>query len=177
MLRKLYQTLQDKTGSALIGTMIFLLCFALVGSMFLEYRQGQIIATDVEEMVRKATVTMAVNNSYNAYTGVRESRSNAYGTLGDGNWADIANTTDLKRQLRKLFQFRSSGGKLTNTNSRGTEFVLDIQRIEYNNELSDSETLLFDVEYQLDIPMRFLGTVITTATVDNTTRVAYNPKY
>lgn len=145
--------------------------------MLLEYRQGQIIAMDVEEMVHKATVTMAVNNSYNAYTGVRESRSNAYGALGDGDWADIANTADLKRQLRKLFDFKSSGSKLTNQNSQGVEFVLDIRSIEYNNELSDAETLLFDVDYRLEIPMRFMGEVITTADIRHTTRVAYNPKY
>lgn len=177
MLKRIYDALRDKSGSSLVGMMIVLLCLALIGSMLLEYRQGQIIALDVEEMVHKATVTMAVNNSYNAYTGVRESRSNAYGALGDGGWADIVNTADLKRQLRKLFNFKTSGNKLTNQNSRGTEFVLDIRRIEYNNELSDSETLLFDVEYGLEIPMRFMGEVATTANIRHTTRVAYNPKY
>ena len=177
MSKKICNALRNKSGSALVGMMVGLLCLALIGSLLLEYRQGQIIATDVEEMVHKATVTMAVNNSYNAFTGVRESRSNAYGALGNGGWADIANTTDLKRQLRKLFDFKTSGSKLTNQNSRGTEFVLDIRSIEYINELSDSETLLFDVEYQLEIPMRFMGEVATTANIRHTTRVAYNPKY
>ena len=177
MLKRMKAFVCDKSGSALVGGCIGLLCLAMLTSVALEYHQTYIIAVDVEEMVRKATVTMAVNNSYNAYTGVRDARGNAYGADGEGGWTDISNITDVKRQLRKLFDFKVSGDKLTNTNRSGVEFVLDIRSIDYVNELSDEDTLEFDVTYTLDVPMRFMGEPLFAAKFNKTTRATYIKKY
>ncbi|WRS29015.1 hypothetical protein U6B65_14750 (plasmid) [Oscillospiraceae bacterium MB08-C2-2] len=176
-MKRLKFKLRERSGSVLLGAAGFLLCMAVLASAVMEYRQAYIIADSTEEMVRKATVTMAINNSYGAYTGVRDSRSNAYGASGDGDWADIANTTDLKRQLRKLYNYKVSGSKLTNSTEAGVLYVLDIRNIDYINELSGNETLQFDVTYRLEIPFRFMGEPILTVPIDQTTRASYTPKY
>ena len=176
MLKRLLFLFRCKRGSALLTAAGILLGFAILGSAVLEYRQGYIIVRGVKEMMEKATVTMATSNSYNSYTGVRESKSNAY-TAHSGSWTDSADTSDLKYQLRRLFDFHVSGNILTNTNAQGVEYELEIKSLEVYNTLASGNALRFEVEYQLRVPLHFLGREWTKFTIDQRSRSSLTPKF
>lgn len=177
MIQKLKNILFSKRGSTVLYAAAILLGCAIIGSAAMEYRQGYIIARGVNEMMEKATVTMATNNSYNSYSGVRESRSNAFSADGVGGWNDRADTGDLKRQLCKMFDFQVSGNSLINYSTSGLEYELNINSLTVHNELTTNNALRFEVKYQLRVPFRFMGKEIVKVEINRKASSSLTPKF
>lgn len=126
---KLRRKLREKHGNILVNTMIWMAILFLLFIALMEFTRVQLISTGVRDAVEQAVTSVAINNSYNSYNGVREGNSGAYELSGE-DWREQISTIDVQNKLASLLHLQSKNGVFISPNPRGDSYEFSISNID-----------------------------------------------
>lgn len=125
----LRRKLKDRRGNILVNTMIWMAILFLIFVALMEFTRVQLISTGVRDAVEQAVTSVAINNSYNSYNGVREGNSGAY-QLSGNDWREQISTIDVQNKLADLLHLQSKNGVFLSPNPRGDSYEFSISDVD-----------------------------------------------
>lgn len=127
-MKKLMQKLRCKRGDVLLWGMIWLLILFMIFVALMEFTRIQLISTGVRDAVEQAVTSVAINNAYNSYNGVREGNSGAY-QLASSDWRENISTIDVQNKLVTLLHLKHKNGVFISPNPEGDSYEFKISNL------------------------------------------------
>lgn len=141
MLRKVQSKLRQKKGASLILAIVLLAILFLTLIYMMEYRRVRIISAGVRNAMEQAVTSVAINNAYNSFNGVREGNSGAYELTGE-DWREKISTIDVQNKLVGLLHLQSKNGVFISPNPEGNSYEFAISQVDVipdNAEFASNE--------------------------------------
>lgn len=129
VLDRLILKVREKRGDILMTAIIWMVILFLFFIALMEFTRVQLISTGVRDAVEQAVTSVAINNSYNSYNGVREGNSGAYELSGE-DWREQISTIDVQNKLASLLHLQSKNGVFISPNPRGDSYEFSISKID-----------------------------------------------
>ena len=137
-----------------------------------EFSRVWIIAQGVKEATQQAVISTINDNYDDVYHAVREGYAAGWYPDGTGRWDESVDTGDVYGQLSETLGLENA--------DRGHQKVTDGMSVELdNNGLSSgqSEGYTAAVEIHLEVPVRFLGNLLPSASMTLHTEAKYVPLF
>ncbi len=140
-LQKVQSKLRQKEGASLILAIVLLAILFLTLIYMMEYRRVRIISAGVRNAMEQAVTSVAINNAYNSFNGVREGNSGAYELTGE-DWREKISTIDVQNKLVGLLHLQSKNGVFISPNPEGETYEFAISEVDVipdNAEFASNE--------------------------------------
>lgn len=148
--------LKSRRGDALVMGMVWILVLFLLFLSLMEFARLQFISTGVRDAVEQAVTSVAINNAYNSYNGVREGNSGAYQLAGD-DWRENISTMDVQNKLVTLLHLQSKNGVFVSPNPEGTSYEFKISELNVTPDnaefASNMEKAKYRATCRVEIPL------------------------
>lgn len=171
--------LKDCSGSGQILTIVILLVVMMTLSFLMEGLRVFNQAMMIREAVEQAIVSVAADNAYNAYAGVREGNAAPY--LPDGSdWRLAVETSDVASHLTSQNNLRRSGTSFYKDSDGQEQWSihnLQVTALPPDIRSENSILLRFEATFIVHIPVRFLGSLKGTYQATQTVKSSYIPLY
>ena len=128
-LQKVQSKLRQKEGASLILAIVLLAILFLTLIYMMEYRRVRIISAGVRNAMEQAVTSVAINNAYNSFNGVREGNSGAYELTGE-DWREKISTIDVQNKLVGLLHLQSKNGVFISPNPEGDSYEFAISEMD-----------------------------------------------
>lgn len=156
MMERIRRKLNSRRGDVLIQGLVWLLIIFILFVGVMEFVRLQIISTSVRDAVEQAVTSVAINNAYNSYNGVREGNSGAYMLSGD-DWRENISTADVEYKLTSLLHLRSADGGLVRMNPDGKTYEFKISGLRVTpdnaNFASNEKKAKYQAACTLTVPL------------------------
>ena len=129
MLQKVESKLRQKKGASLILAIVLIAILFLTLSYMREYRRVRIISAGIRDAMEQAVTSVAINNAYNSFNGVREGNSGAYELSGE-DWRENVSTIDVQNKLVGLLHLQSKNGVFISPNPEGDSYEFAISEVD-----------------------------------------------
>lgn len=154
--------------------LVLLMLFCAVA----EFCRVWIIAQGVKEAAQQAVISTVNDNYDDVYHAVREGYAAGWYPDGTGRWDESMDTGDVYGQLAGTLDLENTGSGYQKIAGGQMEYTVSGLTVELqNNALSSgqSEGYTAIVELQLEVPIRFLGNLLPSATITLHTEAKYVP--
>ena len=155
MLQKVESKLRQKKGASLILAIVLIAILFLTLIYMMEYRRVRIISAGVRNAMEQAVTSVAINNAYNSFNGVREGNSGAYELSGE-DWRENVSTIDVQNKLVGLLHLQSKNGVFISPNPEGDSYEFAISEVDVipdNAEFaSNTEQAKYLASCRVEIP-------------------------
>ena len=156
--------------------LILLMLFCTIA----EFSRVWIIAQGVKEATQQAVISTVNDNYDDVYHAVREGYAAGWYPDGTGRWDESVDTGDVYGQLSETLGLESSGRGYQKITDGEVEYTISGLSVELdNNGLSSgqSERYTAVVEIHLEVPIRFLGNFLPSASMSLHTEAKYVPLF
>lgn len=155
ILDRLISKLRQKRGDILMTAIIWMIILFLFFIALMEYHRVQIISTGVRDAMEQAVTSVAINNAYNSFNGVREGNSGAYELSGE-DWRENVTTIDVQNKLVGLLHLQSKNGVFISPNPEEETYEFAISEVDVipdNAEFaSNTEQAKYLASCRVEIP-------------------------
>ena len=179
-MNRLRQILKDRRGVAFPLIIAIVLVLVMLMCCISEYFRLLIVAQGVRDAVQEAVISTVNDNYDDVYHAVREGYAAGWYPDGTGRWDESVDTGDVYGQLASTLGLENTGSgyqKLSNGNVKYTISGLSVELS--NNALSSGQSKGYTaaVEIHLEVPVRFLGTLLPAAEMTLHTEAKYVPVF
>lgn len=156
--------------------LVLLMLFCAVA----EFSRLWIISQGVKEAAQQAVLS-AVNDNYDdVYHAVREGYAAGWLPDGSGRWDESLDAGNVYGQLALILGLDNTGGGLYKIANGEVEYIItDLTVVVDNNALQSGHSHGFTamVEIHLEVPIRFLGNLLPSASMTLHTEAKYVPLF
>ena len=156
--------------------LILLMLFCTIA----EFSRVWIIAQGVKEATQQAVISTVNDNYDDVYHAVREGYAAGWYPDGTGRWDESVDTGDVYGQLSDILGLENTGHGYQKVTNGKVEYAISGLSVELdNNGLSSgrSEGYTAVVEIRLEVPVRFLGNLLPSASMTLHTEAKYVPLF
>lgn len=147
---------QERRGDVLVQGMVWLLLTFVLFVLIMEFTRIQIISVGIRDAVEQAVTSVAINNAYNSYNGVREGNSGAYKMTND-SWRENISTIDVQNKLISLLKLHSKNGVFMKPNPEGEGYEFKISNLNVTPSNAEFASNLQKAKYRatctVEIPL------------------------
>lgn len=156
--------------------LVLLMLFCAVA----EFARIWIISQGVKEAAQQAVISTVNDNYDEVYHSAREGY--AAGWLPDdaGSWDESVDVGDVYAQLSRILALDSTGTGFQKTVDGEIEYIISGLTVELDNnglQSGQSEGFTALVEIHLEVPVRFLGNLLPSASMTLHTEAKYVPVF
>ena len=166
----------EGTPMILAIVLILLMLFCTVA----EFCRVWIIAQGVKDATQQAVISTVNDNYDDVYHAVREGYAAGWYPDGTGRWDESVDTGDVYGQLSETLGLERSGRGYQKISDGNVEYTISGLYVKLdNNGLSSgqSEGYTATVEIHLEVPVRFLGNLLPSASMTLHTEAKYVPLF
>lgn len=166
----------DGTPMILAIVLVLLMLFCTVA----EFSRVWIIAQGVKEAAQQAVISTINDNYDDVYHAVREGYAAGWYPDGTGRWDESVDTGDVYGQLASTLGLENTGSGYQKLSNGNVEYTISGLSVELsNNALSSGQSKGYTaaVEIHLEVPVRFLGTLLPAAEMTLHTEAKYVPVF
>ncbi len=149
--------LRDRRGDIYVQAMVWFWILFVLFVCIMEYSRLHLISKGVRDAVEQSVTSVAINNAYNSFNGVREGNSGAYILSGDDDWRENISTSDVVYKLTALLKLKTKDGEYLRMNPEGGTYeykISDIQVTPDNAEFaSNSEKAKYMATCTVTVPL------------------------
>ena len=177
-MRKL--TFRRRPGEGTPMILAIVLVLMMLFCTIAEYSRVWIIAQGVKEATQQAVISTINDNYDDVYHAVREGYAAGWYPDGTGRWDESVDTGDVYGQLSETLRLENTGRGYQKVTDGKVEYTISGLSVELdNNDLSSgqSEGYTAAVEIHLEVPVRFLGNLLPSASMTLHTEAKYVPLF
>lgn len=166
----------EGTPMILAIVLVLLMLFCAVA----EFCRIWIIAQGAKEAAQQAVISTVNDNYDDVYHAVREGYVAGWYPDGTGRWDESIDTGDVYGQLSQTLGLENTAQGYQKISGGEVEYMISGLSVSLeNNELSSgqSEGYTAEVEIQLEVPVRFLGNLLPSASMTLHTEANYIPLF
>lgn len=166
----------EGTPMILAIVLVLLMLFCTVA----EFSRVWIIAQGVKEAAQQAVISTINDNYDDVYHAVREGYAAGWYPDGTGRWDESVDTGDVYGQLVSTLGLENTGSGYQKLSNGNVEYTISGLSVELsNNALSSGQSKGYTaaVEIHLEVPVRFLGTLLPAAEMTLHTEAKYVPVF
>lgn len=126
---KIFRKLRERRGDILIHGIVWMFIIFVLFVALMEFTRVQLISTGIRDAVEQAVTSVAINNAYNSYNGIREGNSGAYELSGDDSWRENISTIDVQNKLIGLLHLQTKNGVMIKPNPEGESYEFKISEL------------------------------------------------
>lgn len=159
---------------AIVLVLLMLFCTAA------EFCRVWIIAQGVKEAAQQAVISVINDNYDDVYHSAREGYAAGWLPDGTGHWDESVDTGQVYGQLSQILGLENTGYGFQKTVGEAAEYTISGLSVDLkNNPLSsgESEGYTATVEIFLEVPIRFLGSLLPSASMTLHTEAQYVPLF
>jgi hypothetical protein len=166
----------EGTPMILAIVLVLLMLFCVIA----EFSRLWIIAQGVKEAAQQAVISTVNDNYDDVYHAVREGYAAGWYPDGTGRWDESIDTGDVYGQLSGTLGLENTAGGYQKISGGEVEYTIsDLSVVLENNNLGSgqSEGYTALVEIRLEVPVRFLGSLLPSASMTLHTEAKYVPLF
>lgn len=164
----------EGTPMILAVVLVLLMLFCTIA----EFSRVWIIAQGVKEATQQAVISTVNDNYDDVYHAVREGYAAGWYPDGTGRWDEGMDTGDVYGQLAQTLGLENTGSGYQKVTDGIVEYTLSDLSVELSNNAlgsGQSEGYAAMVEIHLEVPVRFLGNLLPSASMTLHTEAKYVP--
>lgn len=166
----------EGTPMTLAIVLVLLMLFCLVS----EFSRLWIISQGVKEAAQQAVISTVNDNYDEVYHAVREGYAAGWSPDGTGGWDESLDEGNVYGQLARILGLDSNGDSFYKIANGEVEYIITGLTVELDNnglQSGQSEGFTALVEIHLEVPVRFLGNLLPSASMTLHTEAKYVPLF
>ena len=171
---------RSRSGEGYPMVIAVTLCLLMLFMVIAEYFRVNIIVQGVRDAVQQAVIATVNENYDDVYHSVREGYAAGWYPDGTGRWDESVDTGDVYGQLASTLGLEITGSGYQKISNENVEYTISGLSVELsNNALSSGQSKGYTaaVEIHLEVPVRFLGTLLPAAEMTLHTEAKYVPVF
>ena len=171
---------RSRSGEGYPMVIAVTLCLLMLFMVIAEYFRVNIIVQGVRDAVQQAVIATVNENYDDVYHAVREGYAAGWYPDGTGRWDESVDTGDVYGQLASTLGLENTGSGYQKISNGNVEYTISGLSVELsNNALSSGQSKGYTaaVEIHLEVPVRFLGTLLPAAEMTLHTEAKYVPVF
>ena len=171
---------RSRSGEGYPMVIAVTLCLLMLFMVIAEYFRVNIIVQGVRDAVQQAVIATVNENYDDVYHAVREGYAAGWYPDGTGRWDESIDTGDVYGQLSETLGLENTAQGYQKRSGGEIEYIISGLSVELeNNGLSSgqSEGYTAVVEIHLEVPVRFLGNLLPSASMTLHTEANYIPLF
>ena len=171
---------RSRSGEGYPMVIAVTLCLLMLFMLISEYFRVNIIVQGVRDAVQQAVIATVNENYDDVYHSVREGYAAGWYPDGTGRWDESVDTGDVYGQLASTLGLENTGSGYQKISNGNVEYTISGLSVELsNNALSSGQSKGYTaaVEIHLEVPVRFLGTLLPAAEMTLHTEAKYVPVF
>ena len=168
------------SGEGTPTTLAIVLALLMLFCAIAEFSRIWIISQGVKEAAQQAVISIVNDNYDDVYHSVREGYAAGWYPDGTGGWDESLDTGSVYRQLSTILGLQNAGYGFYKKANGEVEYTITGITVELDNnglQSGQSEGFSALVEIHLQVPIRFLGNLLPSASMTLHTEAKYMPLF